>query len=75
MATTAEKLAEARDVYHQLALGARRVEMQVGDQRTVYSQASIDQLRRYIRELEDQAAIEAGRRAQPRRRGVVFTGG
>jgi hypothetical protein len=75
MATTAERLAEARDAYHKLLLGDKRVDLTVGDHRFTYTAANVAELRRYIGELEAALAIENGQRPQPRRRRIVFGGG
>lgn len=75
MATTAEKLTEARDAYHLLMIGRREVDMWVGRERVTFTAADMDKLRLYIADLEAQVAKEAGQRPAPRRRAVIFGGG
>lgn len=72
MATTAERLTEARDALHLLMLGQQTVEMRVGDKTMRFTATSMETLRRYIRDLEDQLATEAGNRPAPRFRSIVF---
>lgn len=60
MATRAE-LDEARLALHELMTGARVVSIQKDGRRVDYSQASIGELKKYIRELEVMLGL-SGRR-------------
>lgn len=75
MATTAEKLAEARDTYHRIMTGQAPSEVQIGDQKLRYSELGpmmADKVQAYIRSLEQQLAREEGRAPTRRARGVIF---
>lgn len=63
MATLAElttRKLEAELALHRLMTGAMEVEVEHGDMRTKYSNASIDQLRVYIAELQKQIELAGG---------------
>jgi len=60
--TAAEKLAEAKDALHNLLTGKRAVMLQYGDTRTQFTAGDIDQLRRYIAELEGEVDSTKARR-------------
>lgn len=61
--TTAEKLVEARTALHKLLTGAKMVQVGYGDTRVQYTQASIDELRRYIGELLAESDPDTYRRS------------
>ena len=46
--TTAEKLAAAEEALHALLIGGQEVEVQYENTRIKYTQANIEELRRYI---------------------------
>ena len=60
--TAAEKLAEAKDALHSLLTGKRAVMVQYADTRTQFTAGDIDQLRRYIAELDGQVDTTKARR-------------
>ena len=50
--TNAQKLTQARDALHQLMVGKKKVTVRYGETTVTYNQASINELRQYIAELE-----------------------
>jgi hypothetical protein len=60
--TTAERLAEAKDALHNLLTGKRAVLIQYGDTRTQFTAGDIDELRRYIAQLEGEVDSTKARR-------------
>jgi phage shock protein A len=61
--TAAEKLVEAKDALHNLLTGKRAVMLQYGDTRTQFTAGNIDELRRYIAQLE--AEIDSTKARRP----------
>jgi hypothetical protein len=54
MPTTQERLDQAKDARHKLAIGKARVSVGYGDTRVEYTPATLKDLNRYIRGLEAQ---------------------
>ena len=65
-----ERLTEAQDAYHALAVGSQTVSVKLGDKAVSYTPADLDKLAAYIREL--QAALGL---SSPGPRGVYIRGG
>jgi phage shock protein A len=61
--TAADKLVEAKDALHNLLTGKRSVMLQYGDTRTQFTAGNIDELRRYIAQLE--AEIDSTKARRP----------
>lgn len=58
--TTAERLVEAEEALHALLTGQKMVTLSYEGRSFSYSQANIDALRQYIRDLKSEIAITAG---------------
>ena len=65
MATCAELLAQAREALHKLLTGTQMVSVGYRERRVQYTQANVNELRQYIRELEAQCGDSGN--AKPRR--------
>lgn len=75
MADCATKLAEARDAMHALLMGESIVSVSAAGTTTQYTAASIDALRRYVRELEAECGeTDSSGRASGRRGAIHFRG-
>lgn len=51
--TNAEKLEQAQSALHQLRIGKRKATVRYGDRTVTYSQADLEDLKRYVAELEE----------------------
>jgi len=60
--TAAEKLAEAKDALHALLTGKQAAMVQYADTRAQFTAANIDELRRYIAQLEGEVDSTKARR-------------
>lgn len=73
MATNAEKLVEAEAAYHDLMLGVKaRVVVDQNGERVEYSSTNSANLLRYISDLKNLIACEAGCRVRTGPAGVIF---
>jgi septal ring factor EnvC (AmiA/AmiB activator) len=71
LATLQTRLTEAEAAYHQLALGTKEVEVEHGDMRMKYTQATMEKLAAYIADLRAQIAALGGTLTGQRRRALM----
>lgn len=72
LSTLQARLGEAQDAYHALNTGAQTVSLSMGDKRLTFTPAEVEQLARYIRELQTAIAVAQGV-SDPRSRPAVAT--
>ena len=72
---SATLLAEAKAALHSLLTGTQTVSVTINGRVVAYTQANIDQLKKYVRELESQYGELDADGNNPSRRGCIGTYG